>query len=153
MRFIEMNKEELEKYIEFEINDYAEVLSSKRGNNKEQALKNARKSTEEILNKQDLENYMVNIIDDDSHEIVGYMWYYRCKKEGKFEVFLASINILKGYRGKGYGRKAMNLLEDRAKELNAHKIKLHVFGYNRIARELYESLGFEPYSINMEKIL
>ncbi len=45
----------------------------------------------------------------------------------------------------------MKELEVIAKELGMKKIGLHVFGHNKVARGLYEKLGYEITNINMIK--
>lgn len=47
------------------------------------------------------------------------------------------------YRGKGYGKEAINLLVDYGfNELNFYKLQLNVIQYNRAAINLYEGIGF-----------
>ena len=57
------------------------------------------------------------------------------------------------FRGKGYGKRIMSLIEEKARELGIKKIGLHVFAYNDIARNLYESVGYKVESLNMLKDL
>lgn len=63
------------------------------------------------------------------------------------------IAINPGHRGLGYGRQTMLLAEERAKKLGAVELGLNVFGFNTVARGLYESLGYEIASIKMRKKL
>ena len=58
-----------------------------------------------------------------------------------------------GSRGRGFGRQAMQLAETAAKEQGAKTLGLNVFGFNRIARGLYESLGYETMAVQMRKAL
>lgn len=67
--------------------------------------------------------------------------------------FIYDIVLNENTRGKGYGKKAMLLIEDEAKKLGLRHIGLHVFGHNKIARNLYESIGYETTNVNMEKTL
>jgi ribosomal protein S18 acetylase RimI-like enzyme len=57
------------------------------------------------------------------------------------------------YRGRGYGKQAMLLIEEKARELGLKSIGLHVFGVNQAARNLYEAVGYEITSLNMKKVL
>jgi RimJ/RimL family protein N-acetyltransferase len=43
------------------------------------------------------------------------------------------------------------LVEDKARELDAGKVELHVFGHNHGVRALYEELGYTATSIVMAK--
>jgi ribosomal protein S18 acetylase RimI-like enzyme len=56
-------------------------------------------------------------------------------------------------RGKGYGKQAMLMIEEKARELGLNSIGLHVFGSNKVARSLYEAVGYEVTSVNMSKKL
>lgn len=100
-------------------------------------------------------NHIYSIVDenDDNHK-VGIMWY---AVEGhnfpSDTVFLYDIWINESKRGKGYGRAALLLLEERARELGKKRIALHVFAHNERARRLYEELGYKPTNIMMTKDL
>jgi len=48
-------------------------------------------------------------------------------------------------------RRTLNLVEHKARELNATKVDLHVFAHNQGARTLYENTGYRPTSITMSK--
>lgn len=63
------------------------------------------------------------------------------------------VEIAEEFRGRGYARAAMVLAEGTARELGAVTLGLNVFGFNTIARHLYESLGYEPTAIQMSKPL
>jgi ribosomal protein S18 acetylase RimI-like enzyme len=56
-------------------------------------------------------------------------------------------------RGRGVGRRAMELAEDRARAGGARSLGLNVFGHNDVARHLYESLGYDTVSVLMHKLL
>ena len=44
-------------------------------------------------------------------------------------------------------------LLEKARELDLKSIGLHVFAYNKVAKNLYESMGYEVSSLNMIKKL
>ena len=52
-----------------------------------------------------------------------------------------------------HGKQAMLLIAEKARELCLKSIGLHVFGVNTVARNLYEGLGDEITSLNMQKQL
>lgn len=63
---------------------------------------------------------------------------------------VAWISILigeKGYRGQGFGEKAMILLEDQCRVMGYEKIELGVFRFNERARKLYKKLGYEEFKV------
>jgi RimJ/RimL family protein N-acetyltransferase len=61
--------------------------------------------------------------------------------------------VAEKFRGKGYGKKARLLIEEKARELGLESLGLHVFAENKVARNLYESVGYEVSSLNMTKKL
>lgn len=83
-----------------------------------------------------------------SNENVGLIWY---GKTGEDEAFICDFLIYEKYRNQGYGKKAMQLLENDAKEKGINKITLHVFGHNKTAITLYEKLGYVAFSMHMGK--
>ena len=54
-----------------------------------------------------------------------------------------AIMIGKPYRGRGYGKEAMELLCDFCfREMNLHKLRVSVFAFNEAAVRCYLSCGF-----------
>jgi len=47
----------------------------------------------------------------------------------------------------------MLLIEEKARELGIEQVGLHVFAYNDVAKNLYESIGYRTSSMNMLKDL
>jgi ribosomal protein S18 acetylase RimI-like enzyme len=66
-------------------------------------------------------------------------------------LWIYDIRIDEAYRGRGYGRAAMLLVEAEARERGYGRIGLNVFGGNDVARNLYRSLGYEENAIVMSK--
>lgn len=85
--------------------------------------------------------------------LMGTLWFgVRGSKDNR-KAYIYDIVLKETARGKGYGKKAMLLLEDEVKKLGLRHIGLHVFGHNKVARGLYENLGYEITNLNMEKVL
>jgi ribosomal protein S18 acetylase RimI-like enzyme len=63
------------------------------------------------------------------------------------------IEIAPESRGNGYGRAAMLLAEDEARARGMASLGLNVHGQNTVARSLYGSLGYEPMSLQLKKVL
>src|SRR5260221_5811630 len=61
------------------------------------------------------------------------------------------IEIEAAFRGRGYGRDAMRLAEAEARSRGMTSLGLNVHGQNTIARDLYESLGYEITALQMKK--
>ncbi|MHC4227789.1 MAG: GNAT family N-acetyltransferase [Planctomycetota bacterium] len=71
-------------------------------------------------------------------DYIGYMGL--CLKEN--ELFLSKLYVRASQRGKGYGRKAVEFLEELAKQKALGKITLTVNKNNTDTIRAYEKLGF-----------
>lgn len=98
------------------------------------------------------DQYVLAIRENHS-QFIGTLWFGIRGPADNRKAYIYDIILDESTRGKGYGRKAMVLLEDKVKALGLKHIGLHVFGHNKVARQLYESLGYEITNLNMEKTL
>ena len=89
----------------------------------------------------------------DGDDVVGVLWIGPVSLQRPHEWWVFDIAIHEPHRGKGLGRATMLLAESEARRLGAVKLGLNVFGHNRVAQNLYTSLGYEPTAINMAKTL
>lgn len=85
----------------------------------------------------------------DNDESVGVVWLWI---DGT-EWFIFDIDIDEGHRGKGFGRATMQAIEAYVRQQGGTAIGLSVFGFNEIAKRLYESEGYETKRIQMKKKL
>ena len=93
--------------------------------------------------------YLYNILNT-NNEHVGLVIY---GQRAKGEAFIIDIQIFEEHQQKGYGKKAMTMVEDEARNKGYKRLSLHVFGHNKAARALYEKRGFETLSMQMSKDL
>ncbi|MEP7762443.1 GNAT family N-acetyltransferase [Sanguibacter sp. 25GB23B1] len=84
---------------------------------------------------------------------VGFLWIGPRSDENPTAWWVWDIEIELEHRGKGWGRQVMVLAEQAAAEHGAASLGLNVFGFNTVARHLYESLGYETTSLQMAKPL
>ena len=56
-------------------------------------------------------------------------------------------------RGRGLGRRAMELVEREVRARGLERVELNVFGGNAVARSLYRSLGYAERAVIMSKEL
>jgi ribosomal protein S18 acetylase RimI-like enzyme len=89
----------------------------------------------------------------DGEQAVGLIWMRVNLDRPIPSGFIFDLRIDEKFRGKGYGKQAMLLIEEKARELGLKSIGLHVFAYNQVAKNLYESIGYEISSLNMIKKL
>lgn len=148
IKLVLMNSDEYQKYISSAIESYAEekVLS---GNwSQEESISRAEEEYTRLLPKGEKTegNCLYTILDAD--KAIGVIWLaQKSEKEG----FIYDISILEKYRGFGYAKEAMKQIENVGRKLGMNKIGLHVFGHNKVARGLYDKLGYQTTNVLMEK--
>jgi ribosomal protein S18 acetylase RimI-like enzyme len=98
-------------------------------------------------------HHLYHVLDDATAAPVGSLWVLIEPHDGRIDAFIYDIVIDQALRGRGYGEATMRAAEVEARRLGATRIGLHVFGFNTVARRLYEKLGYETTNINMEKPL
>ncbi|MCI4344611.1 MAG: GNAT family N-acetyltransferase [Thermoplasmata archaeon] len=87
---------------------------------------------------------------------VGTVWLFVSPDQSGGQrrgLFVYWVGVDAPFRGKGYGRAAMELIEREARHAGVGSIALHVFAENKVALELYRSCGFEETSFSMRKLL
>ena len=89
----------------------------------------------------------------DTAGAVGYLWIGRDNSGDDTSWWVWDVVVEPEYRGKNYGRTAMQLAEDHARSAGARTLGLSVFGHNTAARGLYESVGYETTTVKMRKQL
>lgn len=72
------------------------------------------------------------------------------KQVPKKTLFVDTMAVLDGHRGKGIGHALFDALKDIAKEKSCVGIELQVNARNENAMKMYKSYGFTEKSINME---
>ncbi|MEE3805856.1 GNAT family N-acetyltransferase [Lysinibacillus fusiformis] len=148
-----MNQEEFKQYISYAIEDYAKDKIASGNWSEDEAINLSRESFERLLpNGEKTENnHLLSIFHDNI--LVGMIWISQKAPKNPNEGFIYDFVIFEQYQGQGYGKKAMKEAEIIAKELGMNKIGLNVFGHNKIARGLYEKMGYKITNITMAKTI
>jgi RimJ/RimL family protein N-acetyltransferase len=94
-------------------------------------------------------HFLYNVVEKKTGETIGLIWFN--VDDDKKRAFLYDILIYPPYRGKGYGRRTLKLLETKLRNLGVTQFGLHVFTHNRVAIRLYKTHGFYTASFNMQK--
>lgn len=83
-------------------------------------------------------------------ENIGFVWWdiKKNKYEGRVETNLRYIHIDSKYRGKGYGKYILKMIDNFSK-----RIVLGTYIDNKSARAFYEKIGYKPYRIIYRKEL
>lgn len=118
-----------------------------------EALERSREEFAKLLPKglQSPEHYLYTVYADDAP--VGAIWLKANPDRPTKSGFIFELYIDESQRGKGFGKQAMLLIEEQARELGLQSLGLHVFAVNAVARKLYETVGYETSSLNMTKKL
>lgn len=147
---IPMSENEYDTYIKDKTERYALTLEE---------------NTFEIINETSfvraekaIKGYLPNEFNTEHHEfyniienekVVGYVWL-KTVEENK-SAFLYEIYLKEEFRSKGIGKKVMTELEYLLAIRKIAFFRLHVFGNNEHAINLYHNLGFRVAGINMYK--
>ena len=152
-KLIPMTSFEFDLYFEHLIQDYAADNVRAGYWSEDEAPEKSRKQTELLLTQglQTKDHYLYTLFDGEN--AVGVIWL-RVELERPIKSgFIFDVEIKEKFRGKGYGKQIMSLIEEKARELGVQKMGLHVFGYNTVAKNLYETVGYKVSSFNMIKNL
>lgn len=98
------------------------------------------------------EGIFLRIVEQDGTR-VGHVLFAERERHGRRGAFLYEVWVDADLRGRGLGRRAMELLEEEVRALGLPRIELNVFGGNAVARGLYRSLGYEERAVFMEREL
>ena len=155
IRLREMTEGEVSKYKPFLVEGYAQDISRNYRIPIDDARTRSASQFDRLLSQgistpnQSL--YIVLLDDGNAIVPIGYLWLG--VDETQHRCFIYDIHLHKEFRGRGWGRETLELVETRMKERGIGKIGLHVFSDNAIARGLYEKLGYQVVSVNMQKWL
>tara|TARA_B110000238_G_C16113773_1_gene433898 strand:- start:411 stop:890 length:480 start_codon:yes stop_codon:yes gene_type:complete len=98
-------------------------------------------------------HYLFNIIENESSKNVGYIWVKLEDNIRTKSAFIYDIEINKSFRRKGYAKSGLRCIEKVVAELGATSLGLHVFNHNSAALALYNSMGYQTLSHNMQKTI
>ncbi|UOQ49841.1 GNAT family N-acetyltransferase [Gracilibacillus caseinilyticus] len=146
-----MTAADFQRFLQTAITNYA-AEKVRAGNwTEEDSLQHAAEDFDNLLpdREQTKDHYLYTIVNEPGDQ-VGIIWLARQTAD---KGFIYDILIEDAYRGKGYGKAAMQQIEKEAKQLGMQKIGLHVFGHNKVAVHLYDSLHYQATNIVMEKEL
>ncbi len=152
-KLIPMTQAEYDVFLERTIPEYAEDKVRAGYWAESEALEKSRKEFSDLLPEgiQTKNHYLYTLYDND--QAVGLIWLCANVDRPTKNGFIFELYVDESQRGKGYGKEAMLLIEEKARDLGLKSIGLHVFGSNKIARNLYEGIGYEVTSVNMSKAL
>src|SRR5665213_2454241 len=122
--------------------DYREAILSAGFSSEEAALNIERNEKTLFINgAPNDEQHIFDVLDDE--RTVGAIWLAEGREGSPSEWFVYDVVIAEEFRGKGLGRSTMQAAEDYVKSQGGTRLALNVFGYNVVARGLYESMGYK----------
>jgi ribosomal protein S18 acetylase RimI-like enzyme len=152
-----MNETQFQSYLSTAVQDYAEAHIKAGDCRPEEALTLAQKDYQELLPDGLLSKnqFLFSVRDDarDKNENIGMIWFAVKDRRAGRSAFIYDFNIREDLRGKGYGKKMMESIEELIQEMGIDTVSLNVFGYNHAARKLYEKMGYQITGIGMTKTL
>jgi ribosomal protein S18 acetylase RimI-like enzyme len=148
-----MTEAEWTDYVEILIQDYAKDNVEAGYWDEKDAEAQSRKQTMDLLpqGEKTPNHHLFTVRDGDQK--VGVIWMRSTLDSVLKTGFIFDITIDEDQRGKGYGKQAMSLIEEKALAMGIRQMGLHVFAKNKVARALYEKIGYETRSLNMTKTL
>jgi RimJ/RimL family protein N-acetyltransferase len=97
------------------------------------------------------DHFLYSVRDESVPAEIGILWVSPRDSGAGRSLWIYDIIVHERFRRRGYAGRILKLVEDKARELGAGKVELHVFGHNHGARALYEKLGYTATSIVMAK--
>ena len=145
-----IQQEDFERFLEHEIREYA-ADHVRNGNwPADGALERSKQEFESLLPEgiHSHNQYLYSIVDDGGNRI-GVLWVQM--KDQK--AFIFDFVIDEAFRGKGYGKQALAVMDEKLRSIDVESVGLHVFGDNIAVQETYKKAGFQITGIHMNKRL
>jgi ribosomal protein S18 acetylase RimI-like enzyme len=152
-RLVPMKPEEFDSFIERSDRWYAANQVRIGTWEEDEALSLAQAETRELLPKgfETPDHHFRVILDDQTGERVGDLWFYTRHRGRRRQLFVAWIGIDPEVRRRGHATNVLGQLEVEARKLGADWIALATAGDNEAALSLYSRLGFQPKDIFLAK--
>jgi ribosomal protein S18 acetylase RimI-like enzyme len=150
IRLEPLQQDDFEHFLEREIRNYADDHVRNGNWPAQDAVERSRKEFESYLPEgiRTQDQYLWSIVDDTGNKL-GILWV-QLKEQN---AFIFDFVIDEEFRGKGFGKQALAVMDEKLKAMGANAVALHVFGDNVSAQELYKKVGYQVTGIHMKKTL
>jgi GNAT superfamily N-acetyltransferase len=151
IEFRKLSRDEFSRYRKIGLERYAQDIARNYNRPIDEVRVEAKKQVKQIL-YHDLStkgHFLYSVLKRKTGEAVGLVWFK--VDEAKKSAFLYDILVHETYRGKGYSRKTLELLETKLRHMGITQLGLYVFGHNRVAIKLYKTQGFHTASLNCRR--
>ncbi|HKH57940.1 MAG TPA: GNAT family N-acetyltransferase [Rubrobacter sp.] len=153
VRLVELDEATFQEYKKHLVRDYAADKVRAGAWSRAEAESNAAKDLDGLLPEGPVtRNHLLFAATDDSIPAeVGIVWFALTDSGVGRSVWIYDLFIHENFRRRGYASQTLSLVEQRAAQLGATSVGLHVFGHNKGAQALYKQQGFNTTSITMAK--
>ena len=152
-----MSESQFQSYLDTAVQEYAQSHIKAGDCESDEALSLAHKDYRELLpdGLQSKNQFLFSICDDatGANGSIGMIWFAVKDQRAARSAFIYDFKVREDLRGKGYGRQALEKVEELIRAMGISRVSLNVFGYNHAARKLYEKAGYQITGIGMTKIL
>lgn len=150
---VPMNEEAFSNFLQMAIPAYAKDNVDSGRWEESEALERSKKAHESLLPEglATKNNYLFTIHEIEDKNNVGHTWVKIDDNVSTKSAFIYDIEILEPYRRKGFAKSALVNIEKIVGNLGATSLGLHVFNHNSAALALYNSIGYQTVSHNMQK--
>jgi ribosomal protein S18 acetylase RimI-like enzyme len=93
---------------------------------------------------------MVLLVGEIAGQMIGLVWM-GMRPSPQVGWWIFDIEVVPEHRRRGYGRLLLEAAEREVRSRGGDSVGLNVFGGNVVAREMYESAGYEVTAIQMRK--
>ncbi|MGG1227759.1 GNAT family N-acetyltransferase [Bacillus halotolerans] len=150
----DMTVEEFEAFRGMSVQNYAKQnIQSGTWTEKEAFEKSEQAYENMIPNGRNSSNHHFWNIRNDLGENIGWLWLYADPHHPQKEAFIYSFGLYEAFRGKGLAQLALHALDDKARQMGAERLALHVFAHNETAVHLYQKMGYIMTNIKMRRQL
>jgi ribosomal protein S18 acetylase RimI-like enzyme len=147
-----MTEEEFQAYVEYSNGEYAGEVARNTLISADAARAKAERSFAEGLpDGLHSDGQRLLVAEDADGRRVGHLWLALKPEAGC--LFIYDIEVDERARGKGIGRRLMELIEDEARTMGVSRIELNVYADNEVARHLYETSGYLEMRRQMVKLI
>jgi len=153
VRLVELDEVTFQEYKKHLVRDYAADKVRAGAWSKSEAESNAAKDLDGLLPEGPVtrNHFLYTVKDDSIPAEVGIVWFALTDSGVGRSVWIYDLIIHENFRRRGYASQTLNLVEQRAAQLGATSVGLHVFGHNKGAQALYKEQGYNTTSITMAK--
>ncbi len=138
------SKEDMEFFEQLDYESYKSTLQDQELSEEEVRKKYMEFLKTDPIDPEGLDHHII-IAEEEAGDKCGLIWICNRKPFWKFKkqhLWIYNLHIIPEYRGNGLAQILLVKAEDWAKQQELHIVALHVLESNKIARHIYEKMGY-----------